>query len=176
MRTAAAIALFAALLSGCGARSGTLPAKYQLQGSLTDVMDLEFDECLLDTPTDEIAITFIRKRGMTMDVPLKIVWAQAGQTLNTPSTIDLAEPRPDDASRQRAILSRNVLTDTRTSFPLMVVSDPSKPTGPGRLSFLDEIKPDSKVRGQFNITFENGIGFANGRTIYGQFTAKVQPQ
>ena len=47
--------------------------------------------------------------------------------------------------------------------------------GPSKMSFVDQIKPDSKVRGQFNITFVNGVDFANGRTVYGPFTAKVPP-
>ena len=182
MRGLAAIALFAAILCGCSASGPKVkPARYQLEGSLSDVMDLGFDECFLDTTSpDEIAVRFVRKRGdndagALEDTPLKIVWAQAGQELITPSTIDLAEPRPDDANRQRGIVSRNVLDDKRTVFPLMVRSDPAYPKGPGRMSFLDQIKPDSSVRGVFNITFENGIDFANGRTVFGSFTAKVPP-
>lgn len=158
--------LIGATLAGCGPRGTVPPAKYGLEGSLSVVMDLGWDECFLDQTADEIAVRFVRKRGETADTPLKIVWALAGQTLNTPSTISLSEPRPDDANRQRAVVSRNVLDDKRTTFPLMVV---------GKLSFLEEIRSDSTVKGQFNITFENGIEFANGRTIYGPFNAKVPP-
>ena len=129
-------------------------------------MDLGWDSCVLDTTSDEIALRFIRKRGDTEDVPLKIVWAQAGQELITPSTIDLAEMRPDDANRQRSIVTRNVLDDKRNVFPLLVR---------GKMSFFEKIKADSTVKGQFNITFENGIDFANGRTVFGPFTAKVPP-
>jgi hypothetical protein len=167
VRSAALIPLVVgACLLGCGGRGTVPPAKYQLEGSLSVVMDLGWDECILDTTDDEIAIRFVRKRGTTMDTPLKIVWAQAGQVLNTPATLDLAEPRPDDPNRQRGIVTRNVLDDKRTTFPLMVR---------GKLTFFDKIRPDSSVKGQFNVTFENGIEFANGRTIYGPFTAKVPP-
>jgi len=182
VRRLAAIALFGVLLSGCSAAGSKVkPARFQMEGSLTDVMELGWDECFIDTTApDEIAVRFVRKRGENdagalEDTPLKIVWAQAGQVLNTPSTIDLAEPRPDDPNRQRAVVSRNVLDDKRSVFPLMVRSDPNNPKGPGRMSFLDQILPDSTVRGTFNITFENGIDFANGRTVFGSFTAKVPP-
>jgi hypothetical protein len=175
VRSLAAIALVAALAAGCG--KGTGP-KYSLEGSLSVVMDLGYDECFLDTTTDEIAIRFVRHRDSGDDTPLKVTWAQAGQTLNTPATIDLGEARPDDATRQRSIVSRNVLDDPRRVFPLLVVGEPCGMNGcrgPSKLSFVDKIMQDSKVRGQFNITFVNGVEFANGRTVYGQFIAKVPP-
>ncbi len=167
VRAAAIIALLGASLCGCSS-GGTVPnAHYQLEGSLSVVMDLGWDDCVIDTTSpDEIAVRFVRIRGKTMDTPLKIVWAQAGQVLNTPATIDLAEARPDDPNRQRSIVTRNVLDDKRSVFPKLVR---------GKLSFFDEIRPDSTVKGQLNITFENGIDFANGRTVYGPFTAKVPP-
>jgi hypothetical protein len=167
VRTAAIIGLFGVSLCGCSG-GGTVPrARFELEGSLSVVMDLGWDDCVLDTTApDEISVRFIRNRGATMDTPFKIVWAQAGQMLITPSTIDLAEARPDDASRQRSIVSRNVLDDKRSVFPKLVR---------GKMSFLDEIRTDSTVRGQFNLTFENGIDFANGRTVYGPFTARVPP-
>ncbi len=166
MNGAATIALVGVLLSGCGTGSGDPRALYQLEGSLSVVMDLGWDECFIDTTSDEIAVRFVRKRKTATDTPLKIVWAQAGQVLNTPSTVDLAEPRPDDANRQRGTITRTVLDDNRSVFPLMVR---------GKLTFFEQIRPDAFVKGQFNVTFENGIDFANGRTIYGPFTAKVPP-
>lgn len=176
MRAVAAIPLLGAL-AACG--SGTVPGpKFGLEGSLSVVMDLGYDECFLDTTTDEVAVRFVRKKGGTEDTSLKITWAQAGQTLNTPSTIDLGEARPDDPTRQRTIISRNVLDDPRRVFPLLVVGPPCDATGcrgPSKLSFFDQIRSDSTVRGQFNITFVNGIDFANGRTVYGPFSAKVPP-
>ena len=177
MTRAAAIALCGAIGTGCG--SGTIPPpKHYLEGSLSVVMDLGWDNAFIDTTTDEVAVRFVRHKGATDDTPFKIVWAQAGQALNTPATLDLGEARPDDASRQRGIVSRNVLDDPRRVFPLMVVGPPCDAMGcrgPSKMSFVDKIKPDSKVRGQFNITFVNGVDFANGRTVYGPFTAKVPP-
>lgn len=154
------------LLSGCTGGGSVAPAKFQLEGSLSVVMDLGWDECVLDTTSDEIAVRFVRKRGATMDTSLKVVWAQAGQVFNTPSTIDLAEARPDDPNRQRSIVTRNVLDDKRSVFPKVIR---------GKMSFFDQIRPDTSVKGQLNLTFENGIEFANGRTVYGPFTAKVPP-
>ena len=71
--------------------------------------------------------------------------------------------KPFLAAVQRAL---KVLDDPRRVFPLMVR---------GKMTFFDKIKPDAACRGQFNVTFENGIDFANGRTVYGPFTAKVPP-
>ena len=179
MRPSAAIALLGAFSAACGSGGTIKPPRYTLQGSLSVVMDLGYDESLIDTTTDEVALRFVRHKGATDDVSFKITWAQAGQVLNTPATIDLGEARPDDASRQRSIASRNVLDDPRRVFPLMVVGpacDPMKGcTGPSKLSFIDQIKPDTRVRGQFNITFVNGVEFANGRTVFGSFIAKVPP-
>lgn len=167
MKALALTLTLAALLAGCGGNGSVPKARFELEGSLSVVMDLGWDECVLDTTSpDEIAVRFVRIRGATMDTPLKIVWAQAGQVLNTPATIDLAEMRPDDPNRQRSIVTRNVLDDKRSVFPLLVR---------GKMSFFDQIRPDSTVKGQFNITFENGIDFANGRTVFGPFTAKVPP-
>jgi hypothetical protein len=168
VRAGATIALFGALLSGCSSGGDRdPPPRFGLEGSLSVVMDLGWDECEIDTTSpDEISVRFVRNRKVGMDTPLKIVWAQAGQTLNTPATIDLAEMRPDDPNRQRTLVSRNVLDDKRTVFPRLVR---------GKMTFFDELRPDSTVKGQFNMTFENGIDFANGRTVFGPFTAKVPP-
>ena len=170
------LAPLAAFCCGCGSSSIPGP-RFGLEGSLSVVMDLGFDEAFLDTTTNEVAVRFVRHRGGTDDTPLKIIWAQAGQALNTPATIDLGEPRPDDPIRQRGNVSRNVLDDPRgmggMGFPLMVQGPATG--GPSKMSFIDQILPDRFVRGQFNITFVNGTGFANGRTVYGQFSAKVPP-
>jgi hypothetical protein len=151
---------------GCGA-NGSVPApKYSLEGSLSAVMNLGWDEAFIDTTASEVAVRFVRRKGMTEDTTLKVTWAQAGQALNTPATIILAEARPDDPTRQRTIVSRNVLDDPRNVFPELAV---------GKMIFFDQIKPDARVRGELNMTFVNGIEFANGRTIFGPFTAKVPP-
>lgn len=162
------IVLLGTALWGCGTGGmSSRKAQYYLEGSLSVVMDLGWDQCFIDTTApDEVGVRFQRNKGMQMDTPLKIVWAQAGQVLNTPAKIVLAEQRPDDPTRQRTTVSRNVLDDKRTTFPLLVR---------GEMTFFDQIKPDAQVRGQFNMTFENGIEFANGRTVYGQFIAKVPP-
>ena len=157
------------VLMGCGTGGmSSRRGQFFLEGSLSVVMNLEWDECFIDTTApDEIGVRFQRNKGpVQKDTTLKIVWAQAGQMLNTPAKIVLAEQRPDDPNRQRTTVTRNVLDDKRTTFPLLVR---------GEMTFFDEIRPDAQVRGQFNMTFENGIEFANGRTVYGPFTAKVPP-
>ncbi len=164
-----AIILLASFGAGCGTGGmSSRRGQFSLEGSLSVVMNLEWDECFIETTSpDEIGVRFQRNKGpVQKDMPLKIVWAQAGQTLTTPSRIVLAEQRPDDPNRQRTTVTRNVLDDKRTTFPLLVR---------GEMTFMDQIRPDAKVRGQFNMTFENGIEFANGRTVYGNFIATVPP-
>ena len=165
MRRLTFTALLSSLLCGCGA--GSIPkARYALEGSLSVVMELGWDEAFLETPPGELGVRFVRKKGSTEDIALKLVWLQGTQTFNAPASIDLAEADPNDSARQRSVVSRNVLGDARRSFPNMAR---------GELILLDQIKADTTVRGQLHITFQNGVGFANGRTIYGSFSAKVPP-
>lgn len=181
----------AGLLLACSpASSGKqAPPKFQLEGSLTQLMALGYDEARLrldydpdnPQPTDTLGIEFVRLRplgsdmlddgGMAMvgaseDMVLKIGYQLAGDAPPANQRLDLTFL--DENGLSRTTLSRNVLNDPRRSFPPLRV---------GSL-FLDR-RPDrvamNTVNGEFNLTFENGIEVASGRTIFGRFSAKVIP-
>ncbi len=150
---------------GCGNPDG---AKNVLEGSLSVVMDLGWDKCNIEVTPDDVAVTFIRVKGsmgQLQDVTLKVDYALLGQTLNTPSRVDLAEIRQDN-QKPRGEISRQTQGDPRTTFPDIVM---------GELVFFDNIKAGAHVHGQFNARFADGIDFANGRTVYGPFDAVMPP-
>ncbi|MFT3841186.1 MAG: hypothetical protein QM723_29610 [Myxococcaceae bacterium] len=147
---------------GCGNPDG---AKNVLEGSLSVVMDLGWDRCNIEITQDDVAVTLIRVKGQLQDVTLKVDYSLLGQTLNTPSTVDLAEIRAD-TMKPRGQVSRQTQGDPRTSFPDIVM---------GQLVFFDNIKAGAHVHGQFNARFADGIEFANGRTVYGPFDAVMPP-
>lgn len=180
----------AGLLVACSPAPGKqAPPKFQLEGSLTQLMALGYDEARLrldydpdnPQPTDTLGIEFVRLRpmgsdtlpdgGMVMvqdseDMVLKIGYQLAGDAPPANQRLDLTFL--DENGVSRTTLSRNVLNDPRRSFPPLRV---------GSL-FLDR-RPDrvamNTVNGEFNLTFENGIEVASGRTIFGKFSAKVIP-
>lgn len=160
MRRLAAIAAFG--LTACGAPNA---AKHQLEGSLTQVMDLGYDEARVSLTDLDVSLLFVRKQSALEDSVLKVTWAKAGQELNTPSQVDLAEPRPDNGA-VRGTLSRDVRDDPRRLFP-----DPIR----GKMIFFDRIQAGGKVHTKFNVTFENGTTFASGRTVFGELDATVTP-
>lgn len=180
----------AGLLVACSPAPGKqAPPKFQLEGSLTQLMALGYDEARLrldydpdnPQPTDTLGIEFVRLRplgsetlpdgGMAMvqdseDMVLKIGYQLAGDAPPANQRLDLTFL--DENGLSRTTLSRNVLNDPRRAFPPLRV---------GSL-FLDR-RPDrvamNTVNGEFNLTFENGIEVASGRTIFGKFSAKVIP-
>ncbi|MER2560404.1 MAG: hypothetical protein ABTQ32_06790 [Myxococcaceae bacterium] len=180
----------AGLLVACSPAPGKqAPPKFQLEGSLTQLMALGYDEARLrldydpdnPQPTDTLGIEFVRLRplgsdtlpdgGMAMvqdseDMVLKIGYQLAGDAPPANQRLDLTFL--DENGVSRTTLSRNVLNDPRRAFPPLRV---------GSL-FLDR-RPDrvamNTVNGEFNLTFENGIEVASGRTIFGKFSAKVIP-
>lgn len=180
----------AGLLVACSPAPGKqAPPKFQLEGSLTQLMALGYDEARLrldydpdnPQPTDTLGIEFVRLRplgsdmlpdgGTAMvqdseDMVLKIGYQLAGDAPPANQRLDLTFL--DENGVSRTTLSRNVLNDPRRAFPPLRV---------GSL-FLDR-RPDrvamNTVNGEFNLTFENGIEVASGRTIFGKFSAKVIP-
>ncbi len=151
-----------ALLSGCGNPDG---AKHVLEGSVSAVMDLGWDHCTIEVTSEDVAVTFFRDKGTLHDVTLKVTYALLGQMLNTPSYVDLAEIRQDNML-PRGTVSRQTTGDPRQTFPNIRI---------GKLVFYDQIKAAAHVHGEFNVTFEDGIDFANGRTIFGPFDAQMPP-
>ncbi len=176
------ISLIAVLLCQCGAGDSTAmtPALYALQGSVTQVLDLGYDEARIELAPEDVSLVFARKRALTQvgidggvgmasgqseEYPLKVAYSLWGQAVPSELRVDLAEKR-SDAGMQRGIASRNVVNDPRTAFPALVR---------GTVFFNGKLLPNETVRGDFHMTFENGTQAASGRTIFGSFSAKVSP-
>lgn len=180
----------AGLLVACSPAPGKqAPPKFQLEGSLTQLMALGYDEARLrldydpnnPQPTDTLGIEFVRLRllgsdtlpdgGMAMvgdseDMVLKIGYQLAGDAPPANQRLDLTFL--DENGMSRTTLSRNVLNDPRRAFPPLRVGSLFLDRQPDRVAM-------NTVNGEFNLTFENGIEVASGRTIFGRFSAKVIP-
>ena len=180
----------AGLLVACSPAPGKqAPPKFQLEGSLTQLMALGYDEARLrldydpdnPQPTDTLGIEFVRLRplgsdmlpdgGTAMvqdseDMVLKIGYQLAGDAPPANQRLDLTFL--DENGLSRTTLSRNVLNDPRRAFPPLRVGSLFLDRQPDRVAM-------NTVNGEFNLTFENGIEVASGRTIFGKFSAKVIP-
>jgi hypothetical protein len=167
---ASAGALAAAL--ACGNDNGLPPKpKYQLEGSLYEIMGIGYDEASLEEASDTIAVRFVRKVTNTNDggtvqenTVFKVGYRyRPGEVAQRGVPLDLAL----DAGfgRQQGTFSREVFNDPRKLFPL---------AERGSLTF--DTLPDAgrpTVTGKFNVTFVNGKEPASGRTVFGSFEAKV---
>lgn len=186
-----ALALWGAAAVACSPPPGqVVPPRFQLEGSLTQLMALGYDECRLrldydpnnPLPTDTLGIEFVRVRplsagttddggtpmmmGASEDMVLKIGYALAGDAPPANQRLDLTFL--DQNGISRTTLSRNVLNDPRRTFPPLRVGSLFLDRAPDRVAM-------NIVNGEFNLTFENGIEVASGRTVFGRFAAKVIP-
>jgi len=159
VRPAAAIA-FGLCVSACGGGG----AKYVLEGSLSAVMDLNFDKAVLEQSGEDVSVRYVRVRGATEDTQLKVAWAFAGEAFNPPATLDLAQPRPDDMNQQRGVLSRNVQNDPRQNFPKLER---------GSLILYGVPTPGKSLKVEMRATIENGSDPSSGRTVFGTVSAEV---
>lgn len=159
VRRAAAIA-FGLCVSACGGGG----AKYVLEGSLSAVMDLNFDKAVLEQSGEDVSVRYVRVRGATEDTQLKVAWAFAGEAFNPPATLDLAQPRPDDMNQQRGVLSRNVQNDPRQNFPRLER---------GSLILYGVPTPGKSLKVEMRATIENGSDPSSGRTVFGTVSAEV---
>jgi hypothetical protein len=167
---AVAAALGAAL--ACGSDNPAPPKpKYQLEGSLYEIMGIGYDEASLEEASDTIAVRFVRKVTNRLDggtaqenTVFKVGYRFAGgEVAQRGVPLDLALDA--GSGQQRGSFTRDVFNDPRKLFP---------PAERGALTFDD--LPDagrSMVRGKFNVTFVNGKEPASGRTVFGSFEAKV---
>lgn len=181
------LGLAAAGLGACGGDPRNPPAKYRLEGSLGQVMDLGFDEARILVAPEDVSLVFVRIRplsggapsdgglpdplasGVSEDYPLKIAWRLVDEQLpEVGARLDLTEPTSSSPTApQRGTVSRNVANDPRTTFPRL---------SRGTLRLDRALDPDALVGGDFHLTFENGIEVASGRTAFSTaFTARVQP-
>lgn len=161
------------LLVSCGSNDGKTP-KHRLEGSLSAIMDLGYDEVRVLPSVEDVAVLFVRihpfttfgpdgGEGTNEDYPFKVTVKLWGNPLFGHVRVNLAEL---DATKkeQRGIFSRNVLNDPRREFPKAEVST----------LYLDQVpEVGLKMTGDFNVTFQSGIEGANGRTVFGTFDAKV---
>ena len=178
------------VLSACSPSGQPAPAKFRLEGSLSQLMNLGYDEARLrldydpNNPqaSDTLGIEFVRVRplgsntlddggmvnavGASEDIVLKIGYQLAGDAPPANQRLDLTFLDQNGASR--TTLSRNVLNDPRRSFPPLRVGSLFLDRAPDRVAM-------NTVNGEFNLTFENGVEVASGRTVFGTFSAKVIP-
>lgn len=152
-------------LAACGNASGT---RFVLEGSLSTLFDLGYDDAAIEQTADDIAVRFIRKRktvdggAISEDIPLKVGAKLEGLTLAAKTPLNLAEAVPSGG--QRGAATRNVFGDVRNLFPLFARAG---------LTFDTVPRAGKPVTGNFHITFDNGTDAASGRTVFGTFTARV---
>jgi len=170
--------------SGCEIDPKKPPAKFRLEGSLGQVMDIAYDEARILIAPEDVSLLFVRIRplgavdlpdggvnpdpmmtGNTEDYPLKVAYRLLGEPQPGKGQYDLASL--DSNGAQRGVVSRNVTNDPRNTLPAIVR---------GTISFDRDLEPNAVVHGDFRVTFENGIEAASGRTVFStNYTAKVQP-
>lgn len=168
--------------SSCDYDPKNPPPKSRLEGSLTQVMDLGYDEARILFAPDDISLLFVRIRplgstpqpdageqmemtGNSEEYPIRIAYRFIGEDLPTGGTLDLTAV--DENGLPRGVVSRNVTNDPRNVFPNIVR---------GKLIFDRRLVAGTTVTGSFHITFENGTEVASGRTVFSnQYSAEVQP-
>lgn len=170
---------FVLVASACDIDPENPPPKFRLEGSLTQVMDLGYDEARILQAPGDVSLLFVRLRplgstptdggveemGMTEDYPFRVAYRFIGEDTPTGGAVDLA--RLDENGGARGVASRNVSNDPRNVFPAIVR---------GRLVFDQQLVPNATVTGTFNLTFENGVEVASGRTVFSNsYSARVQP-
>ncbi|MGV3620808.1 MAG: hypothetical protein ACO1OB_08320 [Archangium sp.] len=185
LRRAHVLALtgFMLVASSCDYDPKNPPPKQRLEGSLTQVMDLGYDEARILFAPDDISLLFVRIRplgstpttdggeemmemtGNSEEYPLRVAYRFIGEDLPTGGALDLTAV--DENGLPRGVVSRNVTNDPRNVFPNIVR---------GRLIFDRQLVAGATVTGSFHITFENGTDVASGRTVFSnQYSAEVQP-
>ncbi len=182
----AGAAALAAALCGCGRTS-------RLQGSLTEILVMEYEGAEAAVTPEALNLRFIRAEqcgsGLACLENFCVDPLCSGAACRGPGTractggsdtvfqltidvsdlvlaanvqINLAEPAPRGG--QRGVASRNLLADPRKTLPELEV---------GRLLLKDEPLSGGRLRGEFSLTFVQGIEYANGRTVFSPFTASV---
>lgn len=170
----AALAALLAVLLGCGPANAP---RAKLEGSLLTVMNLDYDDAVLAYDQTQFVISFRRKQGMVMGDCLSAVAAcdttlsvtarfesmalpDGGQdTLYGGLRYDLTQVLSNGS--QRGEVSRNVLDDPRRMFPSLRVGSIMLKNVPMQGQGLP-------ATGDFHVTFQNGVEFASGKTVFSQ--------
>ncbi len=166
MRAPVAIALLLAL-STCGNPNGP---KARLEGSLTTVMDLGFDDTVLTFDGTQAIVSYRRKKGMGFDTVLAVTtrFEQAPLPDGGTESLRAGTYNLTDillSGLPRGVVSRQVLDDPRTMFPAIRVGEVRFANIPERGQGLPSV-------GDFHVTFENGVEFASGKTVFSTFQAQ----
>lgn len=162
--------------SSCGDPKNP-PPKFRLEGSLTQVMDLGYDEARILKAPEDIALLFVRIKplgdnldggasGVKEEYPFRVAYRFAGQDAPAGPVV-LGLTALDDNGNQRGVAQRNVTDDPRNTFPEIDI---------GELKFDAPLTEGQLITGSFHITFVTGTETASGRTCFAKtFTARVQP-
>lgn len=146
-----------ALTPGCGRAP-----RHRLEGSLSVLLDLRYDDAVVEATPEEAAVRFVRTREAGEDTVLKVALSLLGAALDANAPLDLAEATPTGA--QRGVVSRNVTDDPLHDFPRLAR---------GTLVLRRSAISGERVPGELHLTFENGTTFGAGRTLFGAFEANV---
>lgn len=174
LRTATLLA--GALLASCGEG-----ARFRLEGSLTQLMDLGYDEVRLQPSVNDVALVFIRvtqgnlvtgpdggtdgTRTEVRSFPLQVTFPTlADGGIPWDGRLDLAAR--DEQMNPVAVVTRNVANDPRNRFPFITI---------GTLFLQGRNERDAPISGDFHITFEPGREPASGRTVFGSFSGRTAP-
>lgn len=160
-------------LVSCGSPNAP---KAKLEGSLLTVMNLDYDDAILGFSGTEFTLSFKRKKGTNVMGDCVTAATSCDTTLAVTARLEQT-PLPDggtDALRggttydltevltsglPRGVVSRNVLDDPRTTFPPIRI-------GKIRINNVPQQGMNLKAGGDFHVTFENGVEFASGKTVF----------
>jgi hypothetical protein len=146
--------LLGILLAGC-------PGPGPLDGSLADILDLDYTRSTLDLAGTSLSLRFQKPRGEEWDTVLKVAADLGGLTLSS-KPIDLAEVLPSGA--QRGSVTRNVYKDEHTVLP---------PLQRGTMTLKADPTAATTIEGELFLTFVVGSDFGCGRSVSGKFAAEV---
>jgi hypothetical protein len=134
-----------------------------VEGSLSTLLDLHYKNVFVETSPAEVAVRFSMPRGQGDDTVLRVSAKLDGTQLFANIEFDLAETISDGT--QRGTVSRQVVNDPHQTFPSIKI---------GKLVLVD-LPGDvgSKVRGNFDVRFDDCIQFACGYTAFATFTGEV---
>lgn len=162
MRTRAAEGLAVLVLGSLLCACGGPPAP--LDGSLTQVCDVDYTRAELEVTADSLAVRFLRPRGTGEDLVLKVGVLTTGWTVRPKEQVNLAEPLPQGG--QRGKVTRQVWEDPHESFPALQR---------GYVTLFEDPSGARRVRGELSLTFAQGHEFGAGRALFGEFDAEVKP-
>lgn len=149
------MALALVALTGCGPQ--------RLEGSLTELLKLDYQKVEVSGSGDTLAVRFYTPRGSGEDLVLEVAANTSGIDVGPGTQIDLSEQAP--SGQQRGELTRNVLNDPRRTLPAIAIGGLTLDTLPQQTG--------QTITGKFNVTFVECINFGCGRTVFGSFEGKV---